>query len=111
MQWLGFLGEGAANPASALGKVGAGVGLGLQGVGLLMGGVSLGTQIWSTNEQIRRSKEAMKLARAQFMEENRRYNAREKERLEANATIGQAAQGYDLNTTPMALNSAPMLRE
>ncbi|WP_120953303.1 hypothetical protein [Helicobacter sp. L8] len=98
-----FGGRSAIGGSGVLGGIGAGI----EGVNTLLGIASLGAGIWSTQEQLKHSKEAMRLAREQFMEENRRYNAREKERLEANAQIGASAQNYDLANPP---NSAVMER-
>ncbi|WP_162982709.1 hypothetical protein [Helicobacter vulpis] len=84
--------------SGALGAIG-------QGLNTALGIASLGVGIWATDQQIKQSKKALGLAREQWLEEKKRYDAREKERLQANATIGASANTYDLSP------AGPMLRE
>ncbi len=79
------------------------VGMGAQGLGAALGIANLGFGIHSTLEQTKLAKESLKLARQQFMEENKRYEARENERINANKEIANTASSYNLNPqTPMS---------
>ncbi|WP_163534074.1 hypothetical protein [Helicobacter suis] len=73
------------------------VGIGAQGLGAALGIANLGFNIHATNQQMKLAKESLKLARQQFMEENKRYEARENERLNANQEIANTASSYNLN--------------
>lgn len=86
---------GVLNTALGGLSLGGKIGLGLHGFNSVLGLVGLGVGLWSTGEQLKTQREALKLARQQMLEENRRYEAREKERLEANNVVAQSAQAYN----------------
>lgn len=84
-----------SNLGSGLGLSGM-VGIGAQGLGATLGIANLGLAIHANLEQTKLAKESLKLARQQFMEENRRYEARENERINANNQIANTANSYQL---------------
>lgn len=86
---------GGGGNFGGFGSLGGAIGAGVQGAGFALGLANFGVGLWSTMEQMKLGKQAMKLARDQFLEENRRYQARENERLSANADIAKSAASYD----------------
>ncbi|GAA8685701.1 hypothetical protein HpDR81_14620 [Helicobacter pylori] len=71
---------------------------GVTGVGMLTGAISgLGGLIVggiNANEQNKRARESMQMARDQYQRENERYELREKERLNNNEQINNIAKKY-----------------
>ncbi len=71
---------------------------GYGGLGMLTGAIGgLGSLIIGSinaNEQNKRSKEGMQMARDQYQRENERYELREKERLDNNEQINNIAKKY-----------------
>ncbi len=71
---------------------------GIGGAGILTGAISgLGGLIVggiNANEQNKRAKESMQMAREQYQRENERYELREKERLNNNEQINNIAKKY-----------------
>ncbi|WP_187834668.1 hypothetical protein [Helicobacter pylori] len=71
---------------------------GVTGMGILTGAISgLGGLIVggiNANEQNKRAKESMQMARDQYQRENERYELREKERLNNNEQINNIAKKY-----------------
>ncbi|WP_100983404.1 hypothetical protein [Helicobacter pylori] len=71
---------------------------GVTGAGILTGAISgLGSLIVggiNANEQNKRAKESMQMARDQYQRENERYELREKERLNNNEQINNIAKKY-----------------
>ncbi|MUU19756.1 hypothetical protein [Helicobacter pylori] len=71
---------------------------GVTGAGMLIGSISgLGGLIVggiNANEQNKRARESMQMARDQYQRENERYELREKERLNNNEQINNIAKKY-----------------
>ncbi|WP_163556271.1 hypothetical protein [Helicobacter suis] len=91
------LGNSLSSGLSGIGGLASAVGMGAQGLGAALGIANLGFGIHSTMQQMKLAKESLKLARQQFMEENKRYEARENERVNANNQIANTANSYTLN--------------
>ncbi|CRF40789.1 hypothetical protein [Helicobacter ailurogastricus] len=100
------------NLSPMMSKTAMGVGLGLDFVNLGMGLFNTIQGAQNAQSQIKEMQRANDLARQQFMEETKRYNAREAERLKANEQMGQSAQLYDMSANPQtpADEAAPMVR-
>ncbi|GMB92229.1 hypothetical protein [Helicobacter ailurogastricus] len=101
------------NLSPMLSKTAMGVGVGLDLVNLGMGLFNTIQGAQNAQSQIKEMQRANDLARQQFMEESKRYNAREAERLKANEQMGQSAQLYDMSANPQVVadQAAPMVRE
>ncbi|CRF47800.1 hypothetical protein HHE02_10950 [Helicobacter heilmannii] len=98
------------NLSPMMSKAAMGVGLGLDALNIGMGLFNTIQGAQNAQKQINEMKRANDLARAQFMEETKRYNAREAERMQANEQMGQSANLYDMSAPNGAQESAPMER-
>lgn len=90
------LGSNAVSKATKLGNI-----IGKYG-GITLQGISTGLQVYSAINQAQANEKMIELAdkqlqsaKDQYEEEKNRYNAREKERLDANKQVAQSASLYD----------------
>ncbi len=76
---------------SSLGGTLSGAGSILGGLGQLFGA---GVNLWSSIKAVKLGKDQLKLAKEQYEKENARYEARENERKESNASFANSAGSW-----------------